>query len=226
MVERLKFLSKTPKLRLASDAALVVVSALLLPAWATLLVGAIVYLYPAFGAPRLAVSYASAVGLLAFYGEYLPLWFVLVLAAPLMALLIGVRRMVVVEEWAYPPIFLALAVSLSLAYSEGGIGAPLFALAVYAVTREGFRTMAQDEEKRGANVAAAATAGVVVQIAWGAHYLDYAAPYLTDLLATVWVVVAYLLLEGMRRRITPKGILVSASVLVTTFVLTALSPLW
>ena len=226
MVERLKFLSKTPKLRLASDAALIVASALLLPAWAALAAGAIAYLYPALGTPRLALSYASALALLVYHGEYLTPALALLVAWPLMTLLLGVKRMVVIEEWAYPPIFLALAFSLSLAYSEGGISAPLFALVVYAVTREGFRVMAEGERREKVNVAAAATAGIVVQIAWVAHYLDYAAPYLADLLATVWVALAYLLLEGMRRRMTPRVVLISASAVATTFVLTALSPLW
>lgn len=225
MEEGLKFLSRTPKLRSASDAALLVASALLLPAWAAVSVGVFVYLYPALGTPRLAASYLIALALLVSLGGDISPWIVILVAWPLFTLLLGIKRLVILEERAYPIVFIALATATSLFYTSGGIGVILYALAVYLLTREGVCVI-EPGERKVSIVAAAVVAGVVLQVAWIAQYFSYDALYLADLLATAWVMAAYLLLSGLRKSMTPRVVLTAISVTVTTFVLTALSPLW
>lgn len=225
MAEGLKFLSRTPKLRLASDAAIVVAAALFLPAWAAVSAGVFVYLHPSLGTPRLAASYLIALAILVSLAGDLSPWIALLVAWPLFTLLLGIKRLVILEERAYPIVFIALATATSLLYASGGIGVILYAIAVYLLTREGICVVEPGERKVSVALAAV-VAGVVLQVAWIAHYLSYDALYLSDLLATVWVMAAYLLLSGLRKSVTPRVVLTAISVAVTTFVLTALSPLW
>jgi hypothetical protein len=186
MVEKLKLVWKTPKLKLGAKALILAASFFYLPFWFSALIACLFYFYPALNTEKLLTSFFVSLFLGFVFSGIIPAADFWLIAASIFYLLLGVKDMTFINRKSvYTLLSASIIVATFFGVLSGAISPWLLALLLFLLFREFFSIILPDYPKR-ARLFAGIFALIGFEIFWICSWFDFPIVLMNKLWISPW----------------------------------------